>query len=327
MLPVEKDQTGSKLKRPILDAAIRRIEAGAAAGLIVVRFNRLSRATVSDTHLIIERIEAAGGQVRSVSEDYPDTPEGRMARNMAFGVSRMEWERSSAFIRAAKERAVANGVWPFPLPPPASRSHREEARRGREAQAEGNVRSLKRASVTIRSRNGSAGRSLRAAPLSPLRAHLALLLSRDLSKTALETAALHGKQQCVSGHAALVLSAQAAPKPLGPIPPDTSSSGSVDARQRPSHPRDPHPRPRAGAPKRRQRGLRGVPQAQPRQRGCPQIEQGSRRAGRRSRGLGQRLALGAGTPTTARGREQPRRSARPATHADAQCKRGHGARR
>lgn len=118
LLPVEKDQTGSKLKRPILDGAIRRIEAGEASGLIVVRFNRLSRATVSDTHLVIERIEAAGGQVRSVSEDYPDTPEGRMARNMAFGVSRMQWEVSAAFIRAAKERAVRAGIWPFPQPPP-----------------------------------------------------------------------------------------------------------------------------------------------------------------------------------------------------------------
>lgn len=119
LLPVEKDQTGSKLKRPILEAAIRRIEAGQAAGLIVVRYNRLSRATASDTHLIIERVEdGARRRVHSVEEDYPDTPEGRMARGMAFNVSRMEWERSGLTIRASKKRAVQEGIWPFPKVPP-----------------------------------------------------------------------------------------------------------------------------------------------------------------------------------------------------------------
>jgi DNA invertase Pin-like site-specific DNA recombinase len=118
LLPVEKDQTGSKLERPILEGAIRRIEARQAAGLIVVRYNRLSRATASDTHLIVERIEnGAGGRVHSVEEDYPDTPEGRMARGMAFNVSRMEWERSQLGIRASKKGAVEAGVWPMATVP------------------------------------------------------------------------------------------------------------------------------------------------------------------------------------------------------------------
>ena len=118
LLPVERDQTGSKLGRPILESAIKRIESGEAAGLSVVRWNRLSRATVSDTHLIVERIERAGGKVRAVFEDFPDTPEGRMARNTSFGVSRMEWERAAASTRASKIRAVEQGVWPFTSPPP-----------------------------------------------------------------------------------------------------------------------------------------------------------------------------------------------------------------
>src|SRR3954449_13456693 len=79
LLPVEKDQTGSKLNRPIFEAAVQRIERGEAAGMIVVRYNRLSRATVSDTHLAVERVERAGGRVRAVAEDFGDTPEGRMA--------------------------------------------------------------------------------------------------------------------------------------------------------------------------------------------------------------------------------------------------------
>jgi site-specific DNA recombinase len=118
LLPVEKDQTGSKLDRPILEDAIRRIEAHQAVGLIVVRYNRLSRATASDTHLIVERIENGGGaRVHSVEEDYPDSPEGRMARGMAFNVSRMEWERSQLGIRASKKGAVEAGVWPMSTVP------------------------------------------------------------------------------------------------------------------------------------------------------------------------------------------------------------------
>jgi site-specific DNA recombinase len=118
LLPVERDQTGSKLKRPILEAAIKRVERGAAAGLIVVRYNRLSRATASDTHLIIDRIAAASGRVESVEEQFPDTPEGRMARDMSFSVSRMEWERSAAQTHASKLRAVEQGIWPFTSPGP-----------------------------------------------------------------------------------------------------------------------------------------------------------------------------------------------------------------
>src|SRR5918911_4304716 len=118
LLPVERDQTGSKFKRPILEAAIARIERGEAPGLIVVRYNRLSRATASDTHLIMDRIKAAGGQVRAVLEDFPDTREGRMARDMSFSVSRMEWERSATMTRASKIRAVEQGIWPFTSPGP-----------------------------------------------------------------------------------------------------------------------------------------------------------------------------------------------------------------
>ena len=117
LLPVEKDQTGSKFERRIFKDAMRRIEDGEAAGVIVVRYNRLSRATVSDTHLAVEHIERAGGKVRSVMEDFPDTPEGRMARDMSFATSRMEWERSSSFIAQAKIGAVEAGIWPLPMVP------------------------------------------------------------------------------------------------------------------------------------------------------------------------------------------------------------------
>ena len=74
LLPVERDQTGSKFKRPILESAIKRIEAGEAAGLIVVRYNRLSRATASDTHLIVERVEAAGAKWTRPTSPTPTPP-------------------------------------------------------------------------------------------------------------------------------------------------------------------------------------------------------------------------------------------------------------
>jgi DNA invertase Pin-like site-specific DNA recombinase len=118
VLATEKDESGSKMSRPILDAAVRRVEEGDAAGIVVVQYDRLSRAKKSDAHAVIERIEAAGGTVRSVREDFDTaTPEGRYARDQFLAMAHMQWERQSAYIRASKRRAVEEGIWPFGNPP------------------------------------------------------------------------------------------------------------------------------------------------------------------------------------------------------------------
>jgi hypothetical protein len=68
--------SGSKAKRPILEAAIERVEAGKTAGIVVARLDRLARLIPSERIALLERVEAAGGIVLSASENIDaSTPE------------------------------------------------------------------------------------------------------------------------------------------------------------------------------------------------------------------------------------------------------------
>jgi site-specific DNA recombinase len=114
MLPPELDVSGGKVSRPVLDAAIARIERGEAEGVIVSQIDRLSRMMMASALGVIERIEQAGGQVVAVAENVdPTTPEGRMARNMFLSLAAMQRERNADSIADAKRRAVRLGIWPM----------------------------------------------------------------------------------------------------------------------------------------------------------------------------------------------------------------------
>jgi DNA invertase Pin-like site-specific DNA recombinase len=114
MLPTEKNESGGKLARPILDGAVTEIEGGRAAGLIVVQYDRLSRLDLADALMVIKRIEDAGGQVISARENFDTTvPEGAMARDVFLSMSRMQLARQKLYVRASKKRAVENGIWPM----------------------------------------------------------------------------------------------------------------------------------------------------------------------------------------------------------------------
>jgi DNA invertase Pin-like site-specific DNA recombinase len=56
----ELDQSGARRKRPQLERAIRRIEAGESGGLVVAHTDRFGRSALHGL-LAIERIRAAGG--------------------------------------------------------------------------------------------------------------------------------------------------------------------------------------------------------------------------------------------------------------------------
>lgn len=119
LLPVEKDETGGRVDRPVLERGVRAIESGQYGGLLVAQYDRLSRAHLADAYRIIQRVEEAGGQVLSARENFDiTTPEGQMGRDVFLSMSRMQLARSKLYIRASKKSAVERGVWPFPLPPP-----------------------------------------------------------------------------------------------------------------------------------------------------------------------------------------------------------------
>lgn len=107
----EVDVSGSRSSRPILDAIVERIEAGELGGIVVAKLNRLSRLKPLDRIALVERIEAAGGVVLSASESLDaSTPEGRLTRELFFGIARMEYERYAEGWITAKEEAIKAGV-------------------------------------------------------------------------------------------------------------------------------------------------------------------------------------------------------------------------
>src|SRR5919197_5391093 len=63
------DESGGKASRPEFDKALAAIEEGAADGLIVAKLDRFMR-SLPDALDVIERIESAGGQLISVSDNF-----------------------------------------------------------------------------------------------------------------------------------------------------------------------------------------------------------------------------------------------------------------
>lgn len=113
VLEPELDVSGAKQSRPILDAALERVDAGVAQGVIVSHLDRLSRLGIADALRVIARIENSGGQVIAVAENFDaTTPEGEMARNMFLSVNHMYWRRARLGFANAKRQAVERGIWP-----------------------------------------------------------------------------------------------------------------------------------------------------------------------------------------------------------------------
>lgn len=110
--PVELDVSGSKVQRAILEEIIRAVERRELAGIIVPRLNRLARLKPRDRVELFERIESAGGEVISASEDLDaSTPEGRWMRDTFLGLARMEWERYAEDFARAKQAALDSGKY------------------------------------------------------------------------------------------------------------------------------------------------------------------------------------------------------------------------
>jgi DNA invertase Pin-like site-specific DNA recombinase len=117
MLKPELDQSGGKDQRPILQAAIDRIEYGELDGIVVWNFARFTRSLASSLRFL-EAIEGVGGELHSASQPVdPDTPSGRMTRNFFFSIAQAEREEAAAGFEKAKADAIARGVWTAPHVP------------------------------------------------------------------------------------------------------------------------------------------------------------------------------------------------------------------
>jgi DNA invertase Pin-like site-specific DNA recombinase len=106
----EIDVSGSKPKRAILDEIIEAIEAGELDGIAVAKLDRLSRLSPKDRIELFDRIESAGGIVRSASEKIDEsTPEGRLSREIFLGIARYQWEKYAEGFETAKIAAIEAG--------------------------------------------------------------------------------------------------------------------------------------------------------------------------------------------------------------------------
>ena len=110
-IPPSSTSRGSKPRREILDRIIADIERGDLDGIAVAKLDRLSRLRPTDRVALIERIEDAGGVIRSASENVDvATPEGRFTRDLFLGIARMQWEQKAEGFEMSAENATENGI-------------------------------------------------------------------------------------------------------------------------------------------------------------------------------------------------------------------------
>jgi site-specific DNA recombinase len=99
------DRSGGTLDRAGLQAILARIEDGETGGIVVSKLDRLSR-SVMDGLGTIERVEAIGGQVASVSEGI-DTTSANGKLQLTFFLAIAEWYRNTVKEQWAATQAFA----------------------------------------------------------------------------------------------------------------------------------------------------------------------------------------------------------------------------
>lgn len=111
LLPAELDESGGRVDRPILTAAVERVERGEARGIVVAYLSRASRST---RHLLdtCDRVEAAGGEVVFVRENIDArTPNGRLNRTMMAAFAELELDQHRERFEHLRRTATERGVW------------------------------------------------------------------------------------------------------------------------------------------------------------------------------------------------------------------------
>jgi DNA invertase Pin-like site-specific DNA recombinase len=113
----ELDQSGARKDRPMLMAAVERVESGHSDGIVVAKLDRFGRSLVDGLQLI-DRIQDAGGTFASVQDGFDlRTDTGRLVLRIMLSMAEYELERVRSNWHDAKARAVMRGVHPSARPP------------------------------------------------------------------------------------------------------------------------------------------------------------------------------------------------------------------
>jgi DNA invertase Pin-like site-specific DNA recombinase len=108
----ELDQSGARKDRPMLMAAVERVEGGHSDGIVVAKLDRFGRSLVDGLQLI-DRIQEAGGTFASVQDGFDlRTDTGRLVLRIMLSMAEYELERVRSNWHEAKARAVMRGVHP-----------------------------------------------------------------------------------------------------------------------------------------------------------------------------------------------------------------------
>jgi site-specific DNA recombinase len=112
---IDLDKTGRNFKRRIMEA-ISRVEtagSGDPREIAVWKYSRFGR-TRSGVAVNLERVEKAGGQLQSATEEVDArTATGKFTRGMLFEVAAFESDRSAETWREAFEYRVRQGLHPL----------------------------------------------------------------------------------------------------------------------------------------------------------------------------------------------------------------------
>lgn len=113
LLPAEYDVSGGwpLERRPALGPAVRGVEAGKYAGIIVAYQSRLFRNHIEE-EAVYQRIEAAGGEIIIALEPIDNsTVDGRMVRRIKSALNVAERERHMKAFEDAARVATEAGIW------------------------------------------------------------------------------------------------------------------------------------------------------------------------------------------------------------------------
>jgi DNA invertase Pin-like site-specific DNA recombinase len=113
----ELDESGLRADRPLLEAAVQRVEDGISEGIVVSKLDRFGRSLLHGLKTV-ERIRAAGGTFVSVQDGFDvSTDTGKLILRLLLSFAEWDVDRMRSTWEVAQAKAIGRGVQPGKLAP------------------------------------------------------------------------------------------------------------------------------------------------------------------------------------------------------------------
>jgi DNA invertase Pin-like site-specific DNA recombinase len=108
----ELDESGLRADRPLLEAAVQRVEGGLSQGIVVSKLDRFGRSLLHGLKMV-ERIRAAGGTFVSVQDGFDITTDtGKLILRLLLSFAEWDVDRMRSSWEVAQAKAIERGVYP-----------------------------------------------------------------------------------------------------------------------------------------------------------------------------------------------------------------------